>query len=74
MGTFTNSEDLNEMRHDAAFHQSTLFVKVKKDLQTKECNIFSLNIFYKNFNLVRYTYKYIQVTAIFFNIIPDTPR
>ena len=72
MGTFTNSEDLNEMRHDAAFHQSTLFVKVKKDLQTKECNIFSLNIFY--FNLVRCTYTYIQVTAIFFNIIPDTPR
>ena len=50
------------MPHDAAFHQSTLFVKVKKDLQTKECNIFSLNIFY--FNLV-ITHTYIQVTAIF---------
>ena len=75
MGTFTNSEDLNEMRHDAAFHQSTLFVKVKKDLQTKECNIFSLNIFY--FNLVRYTYIQIYTIKLqqnCFNIIPDTPR
>ena len=59
MGTFTNGEDLNEMLHDAAFHQSTLFVKVKKDLQTKECN----NIFH--FNLVRYTY--IQIYTSYSN-------
>ena len=39
VGTFANSEDPDEMQHNAAFHQC-LFVKVKKDLLTKEYNIF----------------------------------
>ena len=48
MGTFTNSEDLDEMPHIVAFHQglhSSVFVKVKK--------IFRQNntIFYENYNL-----------------------
>ena len=36
MSTFANSEDPDEMQHNAAFHQglhSTLFVKVKKRIQ-----------------------------------------
>ena len=36
MSTFANSEDPDEMPHNAAFHQGLLFVKVKKDIQTKE--------------------------------------
>ena len=36
MSTFANSEDRDEMQHNAAFQ----FVKVKKSLQTKEHNIF----------------------------------
>ena len=39
MGTFTSSEDPDEMQHNAAFHQ-VLHCKDKKDLQTKEYNIF----------------------------------
>ena len=35
MGTFTNSEDPDEMQHIG----STMFVKVKKDLQTKKYNV-----------------------------------
>ena len=34
-----NSEDPDEMQHNAAFHQG-LHCKCKKDLQTKEYNIF----------------------------------
>ena len=42
MSTLANNEDPDEMRHTAAFSSaSTLFVKVKKDLQTKEYNIFN---------------------------------
>ena len=36
--TFANSEDPDEMQHVAA-SGSTLFLKVKKDLQMKEYNI-----------------------------------
>ena len=36
-GTFTNSEDSDEMPHSA------LYVKVTEDLQTKEYNIFLKN-------------------------------
>ena len=36
MSTFANSEDPDEMQHSAAFQGSTLFVKVKEDLQIKE--------------------------------------
>ena len=39
MGTFTNSEDPDEMLHNAAFHRSTLFVQVKK-VSDKKYNIF----------------------------------
>ena len=36
MGTFTNSEDPDEMQHNAAFHQGqTLFVKVKRIFRHK---------------------------------------
>ena len=39
--TFANSEDADEMQHNAAFHQGLhCFVKGKKDVQTKEHNIF----------------------------------
>ena len=38
MGTFTNSEDPDEMMHNAAFQQG-LHCKGKKDLQTKKYNI-----------------------------------
>ena len=38
MSTFANSEDPDEMQHNA-FHQG-LHCKGKKDLQTKEYNIF----------------------------------
>ena len=44
MRTFVNSEDPDEMQHNAAFHQG-LHCKGKKDLQTKESNIF------ENYNL-----------------------
>ena len=41
MSTFTNSEDLDEMQHNAAFHQgSTLFVKVKKIFRQMNAIIF----------------------------------
>ena len=40
MSTFANSEDPDVMQHDAVFSsESTLYVKVTKDLQTKY-NIF----------------------------------
>ena len=39
MSTFANSEDPNEMQHNAAFHQCQ-HCKGKKDLQTKEYTIF----------------------------------
>ena len=39
MRTFTNSEDPDEVPHHAAFHQE-LHCKCKKDLPTKEYNIF----------------------------------
>ena len=39
MGTFANSEDPDEMLH---FIRSALFLKVKKDLQTKEYIFFKL--------------------------------
>ena len=54
MGTFTNSEDPDEMPHNEAFYPalhcgfslgSTLFVKVKKNPQTK------IQYFFKNCNL-----------------------
>ena len=35
MGNFTNSEDPNEMPHNAAFHQG-LYCKCNKDLQAKD--------------------------------------
>ena len=35
MGTITNSEDPDEMLHNAAFHQG-LHCKDKKDFQTKK--------------------------------------
>ena len=35
MSTFANSEDPDEMLQHAAFHQSTLFVKVKNILKQK---------------------------------------
>ena len=37
MGTFTNSENPDEMPHNAAFYQG---LRCLKDLQTKEYNIF----------------------------------
>ena len=41
MSTFANSEDPDEMQHNAAFHQDLhCLLKVKKHLQTKEYNIF----------------------------------
>ena len=41
MGTFTNSEDLDEMLHNAGFHQSLHYLlKVKKILQTKNKQYF----------------------------------
>ena len=39
MRTFGNSEDPDEMQHNAAFHQG-LRCKGKKDIQTKDFNIF----------------------------------
>ena len=39
MSTFANSEDPDEMQHNAAFHQD-LHCNGKKYLQTKEYNIF----------------------------------
>ena len=38
MITFANSEDPDEMQHNAAFHQGLHFFKGKNDLQTKEYN------------------------------------
>ena len=35
MSTFANSEDPDEMQHNAAFHQSLHFVKVKKIFRQK---------------------------------------
>ena len=44
MSAFANSEDPDEMQHyklnAARSSGSTLFVKVIKDLKTKQCNIF----------------------------------
>ena len=40
MCTFANSEDPDEMQHNAAFHQVYTVFQGKKDLQTKEYNIF----------------------------------
>ena len=46
MGTFTNSEDPDEMPHDAAFHIRVYTVCYgKMDLQTKK------TIFFENYNL-----------------------
>ena len=39
MGTFTNSEDLDEKQHDEAIYQG-LHCKGKTDLQTKDYNFF----------------------------------
>ena len=39
MNTFAYSEDPDKMQHNAAFHWG-LHCKGKKDLQTKECNMF----------------------------------
>ena len=36
MGTFINSEDTDEMPHNAAFHQGLMFVKVKKIFRQKK--------------------------------------
>ena len=49
-GTFANSEDPDEMPHNAAFHQGyTLFVKEKIDVQTKNKTILFRNVY--NYNL-----------------------
>ena len=40
MSTFANNEGPDEMQHNSS--ESTLFVNVKKNLQTKEYNIFFL--------------------------------
>ena len=41
MGTLANSEDPDEMPHDAAFHQALhCLLKKKIDLQGKKYNIF----------------------------------
>ena len=40
MSTLANSEDPDEMQHNAAFHEDLHFVKVKKNLQTKEYNFY----------------------------------
>ena len=40
MGTFTNSEDPDEMPPSAAFHQGLHCLLRRKDLQTKECSFF----------------------------------
>ena len=40
MSTFENSEDPDEMQHNAAFHQGLHCLIGKKDFQTKEFNIF----------------------------------
>ena len=40
MSTFSSIEDPDEMQHYAAFHQGLHCLKSKKDLQTKEYNIF----------------------------------
>ena len=39
MSPFANSEDPDEMQHNAAFHQG-LHCKDQKDIQTKEYNIY----------------------------------
>ena len=46
MGTFTNSEEQDEMPHNTAFHLSLhcFVIKGKKDLPTKKYNIF-LNLY-----------------------------
>ena len=44
MGTLANSVDPDEIPHNAAFHQSTLFVKVKKIFRHKN------TIFLENYN------------------------
>ena len=40
MSTIANSEDPDEMQHNAAFHQGFTVCKGRKDLQTKEYNKF----------------------------------
>ena len=45
MSTFANSEDPNEMQHDAAFHQCPLFVKLIKIFRQK--NTFLKKIYKK---------------------------
>ena len=40
MGTFTNSEDPDEMPHIAAFYRVYTVCEDKKDLQSKKYNIF----------------------------------
>ena len=42
MSTFANSEDQDEMQHNAAFHQSTLFVKVKKIFKQNNITFFKI--------------------------------
>ena len=37
---FANSEDPDEMQHNAAFHPSLHYLSRQKDLQKKEYNIF----------------------------------
>ena len=44
--TFANSEDPDEMQHNASFHQGLHCLYMKKDLQTRE-----YNIFFENYNL-----------------------
>ena len=47
MSILANSEDTDEMQHNAAFHHgSTLFVKVKKMLRQKH------TIFFENYNMI----------------------
>ena len=42
MSTFENSEDPDEMQHNAAFHQGLHFVKVKRDFRKKSSIFFKL--------------------------------
>ena len=49
MGSFTNSEDPDEMQHNAAFHQglqSSLLVKVKISSEKR------IQFFFSNYNLI----------------------
>ena len=45
MGTFTISEDLDEMRHNVAFHQGLQFAKTKFNIRERN------TIFFGNYNL-----------------------